>query len=382
MKKTSLIIMAVVFFLAIPAVTHAFSVKTENSVNIDKNEVIDGNLFAVGNNISVDGKVKGDIFCAGQSININGEVEGDVICAGQMININGKVGGNVRVLGNSTTISSEVSRSVMAAGASINLDQSANIGWDAYLAGASINTKGKIGRDLNCAGSDINIAGEVGKNVKANLDQSNKERLSQTSHLVISKGAIINGNLSYYDYQNANIDKEAQVKGSTEKKEPKWTAKKERTAGDWLFGELYSIFAALVIGLVIISLWKKETIEIINTIKTKPVQTIGWGAVVLFITPIISLILIFTLIGIPLAFIMLLIWIIGLIVAKVFTGILVGRYIIENTWKEKKENIFIIMIGGIIITWLIFSVPFIGWVFYLAALLWGLGGIFVLLKKV
>lgn len=382
MKKTSFIILAITIFLAMPSITHAYSIKTENSIYVEKSEVIEGNLFAAGNNISIDGKVRGDVFCAGQNISINGEVEGDVICAGQTINVNGKVGGSVRVAGNSIVINSEVTRSLMAVGATVSMEKDANVGWEAYIAGAAVNMRGKVSRDLNCVGSDINIAGEVGQNVKAVLDSNNKNRKSEKSHLVIGKETVINGDLTYYDYQDASIDKDAKIKGKTERNEPKvMQGQKETGNAGRVLGIFYSVFTALVLGLVVISIWKKETVEIIEKMKTKPAQTIGWGAVVFFLTPIISIILLLTMIGIPLAFIIMLAWIIGLMIAKVFAGILVGKYFIENTWKEKKDNIFIAMICGIVIAWILFSIPFIGWLFSFIALLWGLGGIWMKFQK-
>jgi cytoskeletal protein CcmA (bactofilin family) len=135
MTKTRLIaIFSLAFVLAIPATAKAFSVKTGDSIYIPQGEVIDGNLYAAGASITIDGDVQGDVICGAQTLNINGKVGGDVICGAQSININSEIGGNVRVGAQSVNIKGSVARNVNVAGGVIVLDKDASVGWDMLVA--------------------------------------------------------------------------------------------------------------------------------------------------------------------------------------------------------------------------------------------------------
>jgi len=101
----------------------------------------------------------------------------------------------------------------------------------------------------------------------------------------------------------------------------------------------------------------------------------------LLLTPIIVFILLITIIGLPLAFITFGLWLIAIYLSKILVGILVGRSLLNNFWLAKKDSLILAMVIGIIVSYLIFAIPFIGWIIALLAVLWGLGGIMLALKK-
>ena len=108
---------------------------------------------------------------------------------------------------------------------------------------------------------------------------------------------------------------------------------------------------------------------------------IGWGAVLMFLTPIVALLLFITLIGIPLSIIILALWFIALYLSKIIIGILVGRGILEKLLPKKNKSLIWAMIIGVIIVWMITSLPLIGWLFCLTAIWWALGGMWLYYKK-
>ncbi|MDD5032214.1 MAG: hypothetical protein PHR36_04210 [Patescibacteria group bacterium] len=388
MTKTRLaIIFSLALLLALPLGVEAFAVKTGDSVYIAEGEVIEGSLYAAAANITVDGTVKGDVICAGQTINIKGVVDGDVICGAQSVNINGQVGGNVRVVGDSVNLGGKIARNVNAFGASIILAKNAEVGWDMLIAGATAEIRGKVGSDLYGACPKVTIGGEIGKDVRIRLNdriRAEKKGISYQKNgelLTISEGAKIGGNLTYTGGKEAVISDKASVAGEVKQNLPKVEKAKKFMFIGWFWGRLYSIFASLVIGLVLISLWRKQIVELTNRMLKKVGVSIGWGAVVMFLTPIIAILLICTLIGLPLALILLGVWIIAIFMAKILAGIMIGRMVLEKFWIKKKDSLIWAMIIGIVICWFIFSIPFVGWILALVALWWGLGGIWLYFKK-
>lgn len=374
-KKTILI---ACFVMLVPFAASAYSVKNGDSVYVPKEEIIEGNLYAVGSSLVIDGKITGDVICAGQSININGDVAGDVICAGQSININGKIGGNLRVAGNTINFNGQVERNGIIIGAMGITSASSTIGWDLLILGNIFELNGNVGRDLYGSGGKINLAGQIGKNVNLDFGVSN----TNDKPLTITNTAKINGQLKYKSEKDAAIDSNAVITGETIHNLPDVKDKKSKLENlNWWWGKLISIFSALVIGLVLISFWREQIIRITDLMKEKMGASLGWGILILLLTPIIAIILLITIIGIPLSFISIALWLIAMYVSKILVGILIGRSFLNSYWVKQKDSLILAMIVGIIITYIILAIPFIGWTLSLLATLWGLGGIVLASKK-
>lgn len=383
MKKTSLIMLSLAIVLLLPVAVKAYSAKSGASVYVPKTETIEGSLYAVGQNITVEGRVKGDVICAGQAINIKGVVDGDVICAGQTINVDSKIGGNLRIAGSFINIDGSIARNAMAFGATINTAASSTIGSDMLIGAALAEIRGKISRDLYGGGVNIIISGQIDKNIELTLDDrnttKNKNDKNNTSGLIIDKGAKIGGNLDYSAYKDASIDKGAKITGKISRNALTVPVDKFKPNRAGMFiGIIISIFSALLIGLIIISLWPQAAKDITGKMMEKIGHSIGWGAAFLFLTPVVIIIAAITVIGLPLAGILLAIWLIVLYISKIFVGIAIGR---KYFWKDKEDKLVWQMAVGVIISWIIFSIPILGWLLALVAMFWGIGGLWLYYRK-
>ncbi|MDP2708882.1 MAG: hypothetical protein Q8O93_02425 [bacterium] len=377
MKKTTLPALALAMLL-LPAAAFAYSLKSGDSIYLAKNEVVEGNLYAAGSSLNIEGRVTGDVICAGQSITISGEVEGDVICAGQTINVSGKVGGSLRAAGNSINLSGQVARNAMTFGATIITSASSSVGWGMLVAGNTLEMRGQVGRDLYGGAAKANIAGRINGDLDLNLGYNN----NKDQHLTIASTAIIGGDVKYKSNQDAAVKPGAAIAGEIIHNFPPTMVTKTNFARlSWWWGRLISIFSALVIGLVLISFWREQVIKITDLMLKKVGPSLGWGILTLLLTPIIAIMLLVTIIGIPLSLIALSLWLIAIYISKILAGILIGRGLLNNFWLSQKDSLIMAMIAGIIISWLIFALPFVGWILSLLAILWGLGGIVLALKK-
>lgn len=387
MKKTTLLIpICLTLCLLTPLAVLAFEVKTGNSVFVPSEQVIEGNLYAGASTLTIDGTINGDVICAAQSVTVNGKVAGDVICGAQTVIINGEIGGSVRAVGNTINLNGPIARNVQALGASISLGTGATVGWDMFLAGAIGEIRGKIGGDLHGGVASIIIAGEVNKNVRLRLDNNAKNPPKEMifangdKPVTITETAVIGGDVIYSAREDAAIAEGASITGEITRNEPKAADKRDFTIFK-TWGKLISFFAALVVGLVLISLWRQPTKDLTERMLKRITPAIGWGAVIMFIGPIIVILLLITLIGIPLALIMFALWLIALYLSKILVGIVIGRSLIEKLWPKKKNSLIWAMLIGVAIVSLICWLPFIGWILCLIALWWGLGGIWLHFKK-
>jgi len=384
MSKTRIAILSLFATLAIalifPLGAKAIMFKGDDSTYITKDEVVSSSLFVAGSSIIIDGKVQGDVFCAGQNITINGVVEGDVFCAGQSVTINGFVGGSVRMAGNNLFVNGKVSRNVMAAGANLSIAPEAQVGWDLQFAVAMAEIRGKVVRDVDGAGAKIAVAGSIGRNVYLALDDNREKDNSDNNKptLTVSKEAVVNGNLIYLASKDASFENGSTIKGTIEKKS--FTEKKHENKNGvvaWLWYIVISIFGAIAFGLIIVSWLKKPVEEITDLMIEKPWASLGFGFIFLVLTPIAVILIMITMIGLPIGLTLLGAWILLMYPAKILTAIMLGKKLTDKCrlLKSYKGSLMASMIFGIIVAWLIFSIPVIGWFLCFIALLWGMGGV-------
>ncbi|MFA6995538.1 MAG: polymer-forming cytoskeletal protein [Patescibacteria group bacterium] len=356
------------FFFPLAAVKAA-DAQVGDSVYVTKEQIISGNLYTAGQTVTVDGTISGDLIALAQNVTVNGSVGGDVIVLAQNVTVNGSVGGNIRIAGNNLTINGTVIRNVNAFGASIILGANSHVGWDVYLAGQNIETRGIIDGDLSGQAGQILIAGKIGKSI--NLKLSNKE--SSQKLLVIAPEAVISGDVIYTSKNLADISSKASIAGKVQQNNPPinkidwWIV--------WLWGEIFAIFSALVVGLVLIFIGKNISTKILSNMAESPVKLLLPGLILMLVLPPLALILVFTMIGLSLALIITAWWLVMIYVAKILTAILVGQTIIKILNKKGKSSLFWSLILGVTICWLIFSIPLVGWLISLVAICLGLGGI-------
>ena len=387
MKKTIAIgIVSLLAIMFLPVYANAATFLKGQSVYIAEDQTIADNLYAAGNTISLNGNIKGDVICAGQTININGRIEGDVICAGQTININGEVTGNIRTVGNSINLDNKVGRNFLGAGAFINLGSNSQVNEDVILGAGYSEFRGKINRDLIGGGGNMIIGGEIGRDVKLWIDQNVRSNSAtnfrNNTPLTIEKNAKVNGSLIYTSGQNANIVDGATIKGETKHNWPKQkdTDKKALVAiYGWM--KIVALFGSLIVGMVLVSLWRDENKKITSLMTEKIWPSLGWGAVALFLTPIIIVLLMITMIGLPLALILGGLWLIVLYISKIIAAIAIGRFVVEKWWHKQKDSLIIAMISGVLILWILCLIPVINFVACFLATIWGFGGLWLFFKK-
>lgn len=366
--KIAKILLFLALILLPLGVAKALDTKTGDLIFISKDEIVSGNLYAAGNTITIDGTISGDLIAVAQTININGRVEGDIIAAAQDLKINGEVGGNIRVAGNSINLNGRISRNLNAFGSNIILDTNSQVGWDALIFGETIETRGDIAGSLSGGASRSLISGKIGKNINLKMAGNNVD-----GNLIISPEANIAGSVIYTATKPAQISEKANISGEVQQKFPE--IKPDNNFSSWAWPKIYAIFSALIIGLVLIFLGKNITLKILKKIEEKPLRTLLPGLILMFVLPPIALFLIFTLIGIPLALIVFAWWLAAIYVAKVFTAILVGQIILQKLIKKDAVPLIWSLILGVVILWLLFAIPFIGWIISLIAIWLGLGGI-------
>jgi cytoskeletal protein CcmA (bactofilin family) len=368
MKSLKLKITLLLALLVLPGgAVLASGLEAGNNVYVTKDQIISGNFFATGDTITIDGTINGDLISAAKTINVNGHIDGDIISVAQNINVNGEVGGNIRAAANSINLNGPVNRNVSIIANDIVMGPNSDIGWDALIMSVNAEIRGNITGSLSGRIAQGLIAGKIGKNVNLTLSNANKQSL------IISPETTIGGDLNYTAKNAANISSQATISGKVN--QTNLPVKTNSWLWVYLWANLFSIFAALVVGLVIIFIGKNVSTKMLAKMEKTPTKLFLPGLVIALILPPIALLLFFTIIGIPLALIILAWWLVTTYVAKILTSILVGRLIIKSLNKKDEAPLFGSLLIGVVVCFLLFTIPFVGWIISLIAIWLGLGGI-------
>jgi cytoskeletal protein CcmA (bactofilin family) len=330
----------------------AFNARSGDIVTVSSGEVIDGDLYVAGKTIIIDSTINGDLIAAGRTIMVNGTVNGSIIAAGQTININGEVTHAVRIIGETLNISGTIGRDLLVACRDFSIVSTAEIGGDLLL-GAGI------------ARIDGLIKGDINSGVKS---------------LTIASTASIQGKLNYISGKEANIQSGAQIRGMINHKLP--DVKKGPGTGIRLWWIVIGFLMTFVLGIIIVLLAPRRVKAVTESIRNHPWASLGWGAVILVATPIVALIVCITIIGLPLGLIALVFYAITIYVTQIFVGLFIGQLIIGTFRKiETRAALVGALALGLAILRLLKLIPFAGFFFGLATVLFGLGAILVSEKK-
>jgi len=348
----------------------------ETSIFLPEDMIIDNIYWAAAQNLNISAQMKDDVYLAGLSVNVNGPIEGDLIVAGKNIVINSEIKGNLRAVGDTIIIKGKVHKNITIVGNIITLAAESEVGNNLLVAGGNIELNGKINKNLYAAGGNLILNNEILGSAYLMVDPEGA--------LAIYPKANIHNNLEYT--AKVLADKKAGALIGGQEKLTQWKMETKRPIATkfnlffltwWLAG----LFGSIVVGLVLVIIFKDYTLKVEKQIDKNILMAILKGLVFLIVTPIALVILSITIIGLPLAVIMGFLYGIILYLTKIFVGIYLGERIIRLINKKIEIPLLWSMICGLAIIYLLCLIPYFGWIIKLIAVLWGLGVLMGIIKK-
>ncbi len=356
-----------VFCFAVPAL--AFDFRGAETVTVASEEVIDDDLYAGANKVIMEGTVDGELWAAANTIVVGGEVSGSTMAAGRTIAIYGDVGHAVRAVGETISIGGSVDGDLMVGCGELDIARAARIKGDLLLGAGNARIGGLVGGDIRGGGGSISIGGEVRGDIELEVET-----------LTIESTADIQGNLVYTSENKADIQSGAEIGGVTTHKLPEG---EEGGAGSSLFAFLSDVkwkfigfLMALLAGLVAILLAPRWLASVAEAVRSRPGPSAGWGALILFVTPIAAIVTCITIIGIPVGLITLALWGIAVYLAQIPVGLFVGKLIIGRSRDVESKGLMVAALAlGLVILKLLRLIPYLGFFIGVAVVLFGLGAV-------
>ena len=379
MKK--LIVITLVFlasFLFSVGAVKADTDRPQKIVTLSSDEVIDEDYFAAGDTVEIFGTVNGDVYVGGGEVLVDGIINGDLLVGGGNITISGEVSQDIRAGGGQITINGMVGGNVTVVGGNIIITDSADIKGSLVAGAGNVSLTGSVGKNVKAGVGNFSLSGPVAGNVEIGAET-----------IRLSSNAQVGGDFTYWSQTDASVDKNATVGSITKKAPPEGfqtPEEAEKIKTEFLQGalgaragiKLIGFLSFLVVGLLLSRLFPNCSIKTADILNSKPGPSLLLGLTALIVTPIAFLFLLVTIVGIPLAFLTLSVYFIFLYVAKYFVMVWVGTKVLKEKVDKPPYKTFVI---GLAIYTLVTLIPFVGGLTQLLALLFGLGASLLSLKS-
>lgn len=339
---TSGTIAVALMFSFFPTVVSAETVvRTGDSVSIVVGQTVKNNLYAAAGSVSLSGEVVEDMYVLAGSITTNGPIGADLTAVGGTIQTHASIGGDLRVIGGDVIVAGDVGGDVFVIGGHLKILSSANVAGNVYFYGGEAEIEGVV--EGNIMGrADVFLI----NNSVAGTDLSARR-------VVLGDQANIQGDLQYESMYDLERSAQANVEGEVlfsvvEEKEDQTTIIPLVFIMSWLFASLS-----------VLLFFRSKLEELLIGIKKNPARAGVIGILAIVAGPVLSVILIATLLGSWFGIGLLLLGLLLILGSLVLLPLMLGGYLLSFYRKKLKVDIWAAIVGMLAIV-ILGLIPVIG----------------------
>lgn len=327
-------------------------VLTSGSVNVAATETIDDDLFIGAQNVTIDGTVNGDVFIGGRTVMIDGTINGNLHIGAATIILSGKVSGNVYVgTGNLTITKSNIDGSLIAGAGNVSIDRETVISGSVIAGANSITIDSWIRRSvyLGTANAILGSDTRIGRDLYYVTSKNGQE-------VKMTQGVIVSGNIYKTPYQAPTPQ----------------NTNAPRNMG-FIFNFVFFL-GAFIVGILYSKFCSNQFVESVKLVSNNFWKSLGIGFLIsVAMIPAIIIALV-TIIGIPLAGVSFLIFLLGLYFAKLVVAMALGNWIASKLDWDKLSFYWVFALGLAVI-YILKPIPFLGSLVSLVVMWTGLGAL-------
>lgn len=325
-----------------------------------------GDVIAAGDAVTLRDSVGGDVMMAGGDLRFGGTTEGSYLGAGSSQDVGGRIGGSARAAGGVVRLHAAVARNVTLAGGEVIVDGDAVVGRNAYAAAGRVEVVGSVEGSLRVAGGEVILDGPVLGDVHVDAGT-----------LRVGPDARIEGDLRYRVRDApASIDPGARIAGAVVERPS------EPGEGGRTVQRVLRVLAFLLAGGVLVGLFPGAATAAAVAARNRSAASAGVGLLCAIGVPIGIGVTALSIVGIPLAIIVALLFGIALYLAPVPPAVWLGSLLLEARTPPGRRSgrVAEFAAGGAVLGVLSF-VPIVGLLVRAAVVLVGLGAAALAVRK-
>jgi len=332
-----------------------------------------GDLFVAGGILSISSPVSGDLIAAGADIDVAAEIGDDAVIAGANVRLGAALGDGLYAAAGRIVVNGPVQRNVRVAGGRVETGPAARIGGNVTIGAGDVRIAGAVDGYLQVVARRVFIDGSVAGNVEV-----------AAGVLELGPNARIVGDLRYASPDALRLDPAAQVQGAIERYTPPadWPAPSQvRTRLVQGLGWIWSVGMMTLAAVLILAL-PRLFVGVGATLRARWPMALLAGFVALVCIPAAALLVMSTVIGAPLALVMLALYFALLLVGYASTGIAIGASLLLRSDARAAHTGWRLLAAvlGVLVLSLLARLPWVGWISVLAATLLGIGALLITLN--
>ncbi len=358
------------FCFLIPSLFFFADDSRENAEVIPSGQIFQGDYYALGDLVEISGVVKGNAYLVGTQVTINGSVEGSVFILAGDLELNGSVGGDIWALSATSTVSGMAAKDVILLSANAQLNGSGRVGRNLTVIAGNAEIENWVGGNVTALAAHLKVSGIIEHNLR-----------SFVGKLRVLPAAQIKGDLKYRSNEAALIDPRAEIGGSILYHRSLLhdlldvPMIRGLIIGSKVATFLMNFIYTFVMGVIIIRMFPRKLSKALHSLQEDPLKSLYYGAILLVLFPLASLILLATVIGAPFALTLIALNIVTFYTVKIFTILWVANEVFSR-WKWKKNGLMTLFSGQVLYCILV-AIPFIGPFFAFLTMVFGLGAVAV-----
>ena len=338
---------------------------------------IENDVYLAGGKVVVEGEIGGDAVVAGGRLLLNAPVAKDLLMAGGSLLINGPVGGDIRVAGGDITISQSVAEDLIVAGGSVTISRGATIGGDLLVAGGKVIIEGQVKGNADIVGGEIVFNGVIEGNARLRAIEILSINGRVAGHTVfaapqvtLDSAAGFGADIDYWQEVGPIDFSEVEIAG-TAIFNPELRIGGEELArhfpdgdGMALFGIwlIFSILSGALFILVLVLLAPNFFSKAAEPLQESFWKNAGIGFLYFVATPVVALLLMLSVIGLPLGLFVLFGYFFSIIFAVALTAIVFAKWLQQRKTAEwGRAGFFFTSLGLFVALKVLSMVPLLGW---------------------
>ncbi len=354
-----------IFFCLLASCMHAEE-STSDVFILPAGAVHQGDFFALQESVEISGEIYGDAYIMGGQVIVDGTIHGDLLVAAGSIDVSGKVTGNIRSLGGQILISGHVGNNATALAGNVQFLPSASIGGNVVATAGNVYLSADVRGEATVVASSLRVSSLIHESLKAYVGA-----------LRLTSKAFIRGDLNYSSNTTALIEPGAHIQGVVTYRPSFVQEIVQRTwlhkllVGSKVITVLMNFAYTLVVGIILIKLFPRNLGAALEALRLNPWKSFTFGLVLLILLPLISLVLLMTILGVPFALTLIAANIIGFYTAKIYSIFFASNWCFTR-FKFKVNRISTLFMG-LVAYFFLTAIPYAGIVIGFAAMLFGLG---------
>ncbi len=357
-----------------------FQAADESHMMVESEGRVEGPHFRFDSTVVISENLSGDVYAAGEKVVINSDIDGDLMVAGKDVIINGNVSQDVRAAGMNVTINGVVGGNVSVAGATVDFGPQSQVMGSMIGGMQSAQLNGQVRGNVYMAAEDYDVNGEF-----------NQDVMMHAGRLNLMKGAHIKGNLTakLESPEAQVVNDQAQIDGQKDIQTyvaPERNRERDRQASQaWTGIKTSGLVMSLIVGFitaaVLLYLFPQAFRLLSSEVQTNTMGSLGWGFAYTILAPIAMILLAVTLVGLPLAGLLLVTYILSCVFAHWVVSLAVGQAIFKKYKFSWLKNQYAQLFGGLLVLGVIGLIPVVGWWVQLVVFFIGMGAIYLTFKN-